>query len=362
VHNADGKYSKDDRKLVWVPVKRTEPKHVTSSDQLDVVTLEKHESADCIVKSTETQPCDSSNISSNVLPSGTLVNRNINGSNSYHGLKPRELKIGGGGKDMQQQQWSGLVQQEETLEVSLQKDRDNSCYAEDDFICGGSNRRCTKRMAEKDNRKSETGGLSDQRRVFSAGDGIFARNTTVYQYRPRNSYVHEVGCGLVQGKPASTKGKQANNILGAFSNTSSTKRFESASLHAVSASLRRRVVKSYTSKSTQCSDSANRNGQKIIASNVFDQHRVFSAKQRILQYMPKNLGGSMTKAVAPETKPGSQWCPMGLTRTQKRHVQRLRALEIGEELAEKWRDKWFSENTPMIPTKRISQNGTSSHI
>jgi hypothetical protein len=70
----------------------------------------------------------------------------------------------------------------------------------------------------------------------------------------------------------------------------------------------------------------------------------------------------MTKAVAPETKPGSQWCPMGLTRTQKRHVQRLRALEIGEELAEKWRDKWFSENTPMIPTMRISQKGTSSHI
>jgi hypothetical protein len=42
-------------------------------------------------------------------------------------------------------------------------------------------------------------------------------------------------------------------------------------------------------------------------------------------------------------------CPAGLTHTQKRRVQRLRALEIMEKITEKKRDKWFSRNRPMVP-------------
>jgi len=63
--------------------------------------------------------------------------------------------------------------------------------------------------------------------------------------------------------------------------------------------------------------------------------------------MPSNSGGS--KSVAPGTKPEPQWCPRGLNHTQKRRVQRLRALEIEKEIAEKKRDKSFNEDRPIVP-------------
>jgi hypothetical protein len=179
--------------------------------------------------------------------------------------------------------------------------------------------------------------------------------------------VDTVRCGSVQRKDARTDRKGFDNTLAAFSSTS--KKTESASIHAVQASLCPTVVKSTTSTTTQCSDSTNNAGHKIIGSNVFEQQIVFSAKQRIYtqrttvcQYMPRNSGGSRIKSVEPGTKPRPQWCPVGLTHTQKRRVQRLRVSEIREELAKKRRDEWFSEIRPMMHTKRISQRGTSSHI
>jgi hypothetical protein len=45
-------------------------------------------------------------------------------------------------------------------------------------------------------------------------------------------------------------------------------------------------------------------------------------------------GGNMIKSVAPGTKP-IQWCPTGFTHTKKRRVQRLRASEIREQVAQK---------------------------
>jgi hypothetical protein len=58
-------------------------------------------------------------------------------------------------------------------------------------------------------------------------------------------------------------------------------------------------------------------------------------------------------SVAPGTKPASQWCPTGLTRTQKRRVQRLRALEINEQITKK-RSEWLNRNRkPMMHPKKI---------
>ena len=42
---------------------------------------------------------------------------------------------------------------------------------------------------------------------------------------------------------------------------------------------------------------------------------------------------------------------MGLTHTQKRRVQRLRALEINEQIAEKKRDELLNRERPTVPTK-----------
>jgi hypothetical protein len=85
---------------------------------------------------------------------------------------------------------------------------------------------------------------------------------------------------------------------------------------------------------------------------------VFSAKEKIFSpqtaarhYRLRNSGGSMSKSPKPGTKLEPQWCPSGLTHTQKRRVQRLRASEIKEETAEKKRNKWFNRDRPMMSPK-----------
>jgi hypothetical protein len=102
------------------------------------------------------------------------------------------------------------------------------------------------------------------------------------------------------------------------------------------------------------------NSQKIKAGNVSDHKRVSSARGRIFSpktavrhYRPRCSGGSIIKSVAPGTKPGPQWCPTGLTPTQKRRVQRLRVLEIKGKIAEKKHDKWFNQDGPVVPLKMI---------
>jgi hypothetical protein len=91
-----------------------------------------------------------------------------------------------------------------------------------------------------------------------------------------------------------------------------------------------------------------------------EQRNVFSAKDSTFasrtaarQYRPGNFRGSRIMSVAPGTKPGPRWCPIGLSHTQKRRVQRLRALEIKEEITEKELEEWFHRGRPMVPLKMI---------
>lgn len=57
-------------------------------------------------------------------------------------------------------------------------------------------------------------------------------------------------------------------------------------------------------------------------------------------------------SVAPGTKPAPRWCPPGLSRTQKRRVQRLRTMEMTEKMKEEERDRWFNEDRPMVIPKK----------
>jgi hypothetical protein len=109
---------------------------------------------------------------------------------------------------------------------------------------------------------------------------------------------------------------------------------------------------------TQRGYSTSRGSQKVRGNDISDQRMVISAKDKIFipkttdhQYRPRYSGGNMIKSVAPGTKPGSQWCLMGLTHTQKRRVQRLRALEIRECITEKKCDERFIRGTPLRPPK-----------
>ena len=58
-------------------------------------------------------------------------------------------------------------------------------------------------------------------------------------------------------------------------------------------------------------------------------------------------------SVAPGTKPTPRWCPPRLSRTQKRHVQRLRTIEMTEKMKEEERDRWFNEDRPMVIPKKM---------
>jgi hypothetical protein len=275
--------------------------------------------------------------------SGTVTSksgRNLNGTDADHGLKSGGSKIADGVSGVpQQKKASDLVQNGVTLELSLENTEDSISHAENIVMHDG---------------------LFNQQKNNSAKDRQFVPKTAIRHYRPRNCDVNEVGCGSVQGKPGSTEAKRAKTILVASSCTNTNKKFESASIHAVSASLYPKVVKSSANTSTPWCDSTSRCGQKILASNVFDEHRVFSAKRGIFtpqtivcQYMSRNSGGRMIKSATPVTKPGPRWCPTGFTPTQKRRVQRLRASRIRGKRAVKELKKWFSRDRQMVPPKMV---------
>jgi hypothetical protein len=50
--------------------------------------------------------------------------------------------------------------------------------------------------------------------------------------------------------------------------------------------------------------------------------------------------------------PEPHWCPPGLTPSQSRRIQRMRAQKLREEATEKERDKDFNTIRPMIPSKQ----------
>jgi hypothetical protein len=53
-----------------------------------------------------------------------------------------------------------------------------------------------------------------------------------------------------------------------------------------------------------------------------------------------DVGGKKNHgSVAPGTKSAPRWCPPGLSRTQKRRVQRLRTMEMTEKMEEEERDR-----------------------
>jgi hypothetical protein len=210
------------------------------------------------------------------------------------------------------------------------------------------------------NRRFEVGGKQRKYREF-------ASNAPVCQYMSGNFSVDGIGCGSVQGKAAGREGKHANYTLVASSSTSTSQMSESANTLAVSAlrsnssgTSQPMVFRYSASTPAQRWNSRSGGNRRVAASDVFDQHRLFLAKEimfapqaSVSQYTPRNSGGNGIMSVAPGTKPGPRWCPIGLSHTQKRRVQRLRALEIKEEITEKELEEWFHRGRPMVPLKMI---------
>jgi hypothetical protein len=113
-----------------------------------------------------------------------------------------------------------------------------------------------------------------------------------------------------------------------------------------------------SSTSIQREDTTSGESQKIGASSLSGQRRVFSAKDSVFasratvfKYRPGNFGGSKIMSVVTGAKPGPQWCPNRLIHTQKRCLQRLQTSETREEIAKKKSNKWFNKHRPVVPPK-----------
>jgi hypothetical protein len=59
---------------------------------------------------------------------------------------------------------------------------------------------------------------------------------------------------------------------------------------------------------------------------------------------------SSTTALGTATAP--RGCPLGLTHSQRRRIQWMRAQKLKEDVAEKERDEHFNTIWPMFPTKK----------
>jgi hypothetical protein len=222
---------------------------------------------------------------------GDSINRDSQGSKTGHVLKAMEPEIVDGGSAIQQGREDGLVQKETGLQLRLQ----NGGYT----------------VSSSTSQKTDSASICT--------NAIIRRSSL----RPSTSMY-----------PSGLKSSTAQNIY------SGVMRTNSANI------------------STHFSESSNRGSQQIKVGNVLDQRRMFLAKEKLFaprtsvsQYRPRNLGSNKIKSVAPGTKPGPQWCPTGITPTQKRRLQRLRASEIREEIAEKNNNVWFNKHRPMVPPK-----------
>ena len=83
-------------------------------------------------------------------------------------------------------------------------------------------------------------------------------------------------------------------------------------------------------------------------------NKVFRPEIKYLPYYHNYLstgretrGATELSQLHQRLKPRPRWCPTGLTHTQKRRVQRLRAFEMKEEIVEKKR--LFDEEKLMVP-------------
>jgi hypothetical protein len=58
------------------------------------------------------------------------------------------------------------------------------------------------------------------------------------------------------------------------------------------------------------------------------------------------------RGAAPSKRPAPQWCPRGITKTQKRRLQKMRERELAERQEEEERDYWFNCLRPMSKPKQ----------
>ena len=92
--------------------------------------------------------------------------------------------------------------------------------------------------------------------------------------------------------------------------------------------------------------------EPTIVENPANSNKDVAAVQQGSMANDHEASTSKAKSRDPKyTQP--RWCPFGLTKAQKRRLQRMRSHEKEEQEAEKQRDKLFNERRPMVPPKQV---------
>jgi hypothetical protein len=306
-----------------------------------------------------------------------MVSEHAKGSDADHVVMSGEPKIAKSSSGVQHRQKGGdLVQNKSVSELGLQNGKEgSSSHARNIGTSDGLMHGCTKRTnlhADVKNMEART-----EKYVVrpSTSKPVFV---SVSQFRESNMKIgagSKASGGLKIGKYQTAEGIVCSPEVDAVrygsiqrkyvgieeqaldykrvASFSVSQKTESASMHdsvVRSTSLGKRFLPmDFTSSASKftCWDSRNRGSQK----------RMFSAKAKIfasrttVQYRLRNLGGNIIRSIAPGIKPRYQWCPAGLTPTQKRRLQRLRASEIREEIADRYDDVWFNKHRRVVPPK-----------
>jgi hypothetical protein len=269
-HYEDGNNYNRHHKFAWMPVKYPEPKPMKSSDVTD----------------------------------------------TSHGLKRKESKtVGVDCGVQQQQQGSGIVQKKVT---DGEKDGTLQQIGPDQFAKEASLKTHVQNC--KDQAPSEF--TSTSKKVESASMHAVSASLS-----PRVVRFGTSTCTLRRDSPVVFSGT-SQNVDSVVTHTSSAIRSIATRM-----CTNLPLVSSSANTYTRHGGSNSRVSQNTRAVGVFNQQKNISAKDGMVvpntrHYRPRNLGGNKIKSVAPGTKPGPQWCPTGITPTQKRRLQRLRASEI----------------------------------
>jgi hypothetical protein len=73
---------------------------------------------------------------------------------------------------------------------------------------------------------------------------------------------------------------------------------------------------------------------------------------RTIQFLQDQCRRGASKTIMPRTVPTTRWCPLGLTPSQRKRNQWVRAQKLREEAAKKERDADFNAIGPVIPMKQ----------
>jgi hypothetical protein len=98
----------------------------------------------------------------------------------------------------------------------------------------------------------------------------------------------------------------------------------------------------------------------VVGSGTVKEMRLGSLKQRPVNpgkasQAPggKSMGSIDDSVVAGASKrPAPRWCPRGISKTQRRRLQKLRQKELAEKREEEECDRWFDHARPMTRVKQ----------